>query len=136
MQKVFVDTNIIVYAWETDALEKHHIANNLLKTELSDADKYISAQVLNELYAVLSKHRVPHQKIAKFIVELQEGMYVSPLTAATVNDSLLLKEKYRYSWWDSLILASALESGCVTVYSEDMQDGQLIENQLTIKNPF
>lgn len=49
---------------------------------------------------------------------------------------LALKKRYGYSYWDSLILASALESECSVVYSEDMQDGQSIEQTLTIKNPF
>jgi predicted nucleic acid-binding protein len=49
---------------------------------------------------------------------------------------LLLKEKYHYSWWDSLVLASALENGCQIVYSEDMQHEQVIEDSLKIINPF
>jgi predicted nucleic acid-binding protein len=49
---------------------------------------------------------------------------------------LSLKTRYQYSYWDSLILASALESRCQIVYSEDMQDGQQIEHTLTIQNPF
>jgi len=49
---------------------------------------------------------------------------------------LLIKEKYHYSWWDSLILTSALENNCKIVYSEDMQHGQIIENTLKIVNPF
>jgi predicted nucleic acid-binding protein len=44
--------------------------------------------------------------------------------------------KYQFSYWDSLILAAALESGCIWLYSEDLQDGQQIENTLTIRNPF
>ncbi|GHV80465.1 hypothetical protein AGMMS49944_22560 [Spirochaetia bacterium] len=92
--------------------------------------------MLNEVYSILSKHKVAHNLISKYIFELQGILQVSSITTATINDSLLLKEKYHYSWWDSLILASALENDCVTVYSEDMQDGQFIEDRLTIKNPF
>jgi predicted nucleic acid-binding protein len=84
----------------------------------------------------LAKHKVPHDEIAKFIFELQHDVHVSIITTAKINASLNLKKKYGYSWWDSLILASSLESKCETIYSEDMQDGQLIENTLRINNPF
>jgi predicted nucleic acid-binding protein len=136
MNKVFIDSNITVYAFEQDDRKKHDIANALVKNEHGDNDIHISTQVLNEVYSALSKHKVSHKEIAKYILELQEIFPVMAITTAIINDSLHLKEKYRYSWWDSLILASALESGCGTVYSEDMQDGQLIEDRLAIKNPF
>jgi predicted nucleic acid-binding protein len=71
-----------------------------------------------------------------FLYEIIDSANVVSLSLPTIESCLRLKEKYCYSWWDSLILASALESDCVTVYSEDMQDGQLIEDRLTIKNPF
>jgi len=54
----------------------------------------------------------------------------------TVKRAFYIKEKYLYSWWDSLILASALENNCEMVYSEDMQHNQIIENTLKIVNPF
>jgi predicted nucleic acid-binding protein len=47
-----------------------------------------------------------------------------------------IRDKYDFSYWDSLIVASALERGCETLYSEDMQHNQVIENKLTIKNPL
>jgi predicted nucleic acid-binding protein len=50
--------------------------------------------------------------------------------------SFYIKEKYSYSWWDSLVLASALENSCKIIYTEDMQNGQIIENTLKIVNPF
>ncbi|GHT48095.1 twitching motility protein PilT [Spirochaetia bacterium] len=136
MKKVFIDTNIIVYARENDDLTKNKIANNLFKNELANKSIFISVQVLNELYSSLTKHKVPHDEIAKLISDLQYDVQVSPITTSLVNDALVLKKKYKYSWWDSLILASSLENECSTVYSEDMQDGQLIENTLTIRNPF
>jgi predicted nucleic acid-binding protein len=70
------------------------------------------------------------------LYEIIDSANAVSLSLLTIESCLLLKEKYRYSWWDSLILASALESECALVYSEDMQDGQLIEDRLTIKNPF
>jgi predicted nucleic acid-binding protein len=63
-------------------------------------------------------------------------MNIQPICFDTVKKCLSLKKKYFYSYWDSLILASSLESGCTVVYSEDMQHGQVIEQTLTIMNPF
>jgi predicted nucleic acid-binding protein len=63
-------------------------------------------------------------------------VYVTPIGLTDIEHALALKEKYGYSWWDSLLLASSLEEECEILYSEDMQDGQLIEGVLTIRNPF
>jgi predicted nucleic acid-binding protein len=136
VQKVFVDTNIFVYAHTDDDTTKHDKANKLLGETLAGKEVTISTQVLNEFYSGMMKHHRTHDEIKGFLYEIIESANVAGLSLLTIESSLLLKEKYRYSWWDSLILASALENDCVTVYSEDMQDGQLIENRLTIKNPF
>jgi len=65
-----------------------------------------------------------------------ETCSVSELSLKTVFSAWKLREKYKYSYWDSLILASALESSCSIIYSEDMQHGQVIEDNLKIINPF
>ncbi|SDN51183.1 PIN domain-containing protein [Desulfonauticus submarinus] len=61
---------------------------------------------------------------------------VVPLTLDIVRKSWEIKEKYKFSYWDSLIVASALENNCSILYTEDMQDGQIIEKKLEIVNPF
>jgi predicted nucleic acid-binding protein len=61
---------------------------------------------------------------------------VRDLTLLTITNCMSLKTRYSYSWWDSLILSSALESSCTIVYSEDMQHGQVIENSLKIISPL
>jgi predicted nucleic acid-binding protein len=68
--------------------------------------------------------------------EIAAQVEVSPLTLRTVEHSLRIKDKYHYSWWDSLILASALENFCSVLYSEDLQHGQVVEKSLKIVNPF
>jgi predicted nucleic acid-binding protein len=59
-----------------------------------------------------------------------------PLTAGLVNDSIRIFKQYQFSYWDSLILAAALEAGCSILYSEDLQDGQIIDDRLTVINPI
>jgi predicted nucleic acid-binding protein len=133
---VFVDTNIFVYAYEASEPQKNLIAQSLLKDCAADKTVKISAQVLNEFYVTMERLDFSHQQIAQIITEIVDACSVSALSLATVERCLLLKEKYSYSWWDSMILAAALENNCTTVYSEDMQGGQVIEESLVIKNPF
>ncbi|GHU83742.1 twitching motility protein PilT [Spirochaetia bacterium] len=123
---VFIDTNIFVYARTEDDAFKHGKAKQLLGVTLEGKEVTISTQVLSEFYSGMTKHHRPHGEIRAFLYEIIDSANVVTLSLPTIESCLLLKEKYHYSWWDSLILASALESNCVTVYSEDMQDGQLL----------
>jgi predicted nucleic acid-binding protein len=59
-----------------------------------------------------------------------------PITLDTHQEALAIAEKYRYKVYDALIVASALEARCTILYSEDMQDGQVFDRRLTIRNPF
>ena len=91
---------------------------------------------MSEVYSALTKNGIEHEAISKYLFELEENMNVCSIAPETVRKCLFLKKKYLYSYWDSLILASSLESGCVIVYSEDMQHGQWTEGSLQIRNPF
>jgi predicted nucleic acid-binding protein len=136
--RVFIDTNILVYAYNSDNPAKRKQARDLLRNKLVDKELVVSVQVLNEYYASLSKkkYHISHKKIVNFISDITRYSTVCSLQIKTVESALYLKEKYKYSWWDSLILASSLEAECETLYSEDMQDGQIIEKTLVIRNPF
>jgi predicted nucleic acid-binding protein len=133
---IFVDTNIFIYAYSDDDLLKHKVAKNLLQNDLSKNTVIVSVQILNEFYSVMSKSKLSHQEITHFIREIAKQTYVKSISMETVELCLEIKRKYRYSWWDSLVLASALEADCNILYSEDMQHGQTIENTLKIVNPF
>jgi predicted nucleic acid-binding protein len=133
--RIFIDTNILVYAFLENDIEKHKQTTNLL-TELIGKEVFISIQVMSEVYSALSKNGVAHEKIEKYLFELEEDMNVQPLDFYSVKRCLTLKKKYNYSYWDSLILASSIEADCEILYSEDMQNGQLIDNKLRILNPF
>jgi predicted nucleic acid-binding protein len=133
--KVFIDTNILIYSF-LDNDEKRHEAAVQLLSSLLEKEVFISTQVMSEVYSALSKNRIQHEVIAKFLSELEENMNIASVNLGTVKKCLFLKKKYSYSYWDSLILASALEHGCAVVCSEDMQHGQEIEQSLVIMNPF
>jgi predicted nucleic acid-binding protein len=136
--RVFIDTNILVYAYNSDNPAKRKQARKLLRDDLANKELIISVQVLNEYYASLSKEKyhISHKKIVRFILDITKYSTVYALQIKTVESALYLKERYKYSWWDSLILASSLEAECEILYSEDMQNGQVIEETLVIQNPF
>lgn len=82
------------------------------------------------------KFSLSYSQIRDAVQEVSKGFPIILVSVNTIEMALNLAERYQYSYFDSLILASALEAGCQILYSEDLQDGQRIENQLTIVNPF
>jgi len=134
--KIFVDTNVFVYAYSDDNILKHKTAKNLLQKDLAEDFIIVSTQILNEFYSVMSKSKSSHQEIANYVREIAKQTYVKLVTIESIELCLKIREKYHFSWWDSLVLVSALENGCRIIYSEDMQHKQVIENTLEIVNPF
>ena len=131
--KIFLDTNILVYLYSGDEPEKQAAA---LKLTVQN-NPVISTQVLSELANTLSrKFALPFDVVAQAVAEVQEACTVLPVMPETISQALTLAKKYQYSYYDSLILASALSAGCNTLFTEDMQHGQVIEDSLTIKNPL
>jgi predicted nucleic acid-binding protein len=133
---VFIDTNILVYAYLDNEKEKHNSALFLLTHQLLGKYVFISIQVINEFYITMEKYKIPHTEIVAKLTDIAKSMNVITLNFAIVERCFKIKEKYAYAWWDSLILASALENNCGLVYSEDMQHTQVIEKTLTLVNPF
>ena len=129
--KIFVDSNVILYLF-TDAEDKKYKAYDVLVNSPT-----ISIQVLNELSNILfKKYGLTGKEIKEHIDFLLDFVNVSLITISTINLALDLKDKYKYSYYDSLIIATAIENNCSVLYTEDMQDGQVIEGKLKIVNPF
>lgn len=138
--KVFIDTNILVYAFlDADNPEshlKHTKAVELLQALTRTCQITLSTQVLSEYYSALLKHKITDNDIQGGIHALIRAVAVSTISEDTVLASFQIKNRYKFSYWDSLIISSALENNCTLLYSEDLQNSQIIENTLTIKNPF
>jgi len=133
--KVFLDTNIVIYSYSEDEVEKFEIVNRLL--EEYENQIIISTQVINELSNTLfRKFRLNADEVEAVVLELNSNFPIVNFTLQTQLKAIEIKERYQLQFYDSLILATALENGCNIVYSEDMQNGQVIDNQLTIVNPF
>ena len=131
--KNFLDTNIVVYLYSGDEPEKQATALQLIEQN----DPIISTQVLSELANTLSrKFALPFDVVAQAVEEVQEACAVLPVMPETISQALALAKKYQYSYYDSLILASALSADCSTLFTEDMHHGQVVANLLTINNPF
>ncbi len=131
--KVFLDTNILIYCYSSSDAVKQSKAQNIA----NQANAFVSTQVLKEFTNVLyKKFKLNWQAISEALDELEKNFNVHTNTPISIKKACQIADRYSFSFYDSLIIAAALEADCVTLYSEDMQDGQLIENKLTIKNPL
>jgi len=131
--KAFLDTNIVVYLYSGDEPEKKAAALALIEQN----NPVISTQVLSELANTLSrKFALPYDVVAQAVAAVCDACTVIPVMPDTIAQALALAQKYRYSYYDSLILAAALSAGCEMLATEDMQHGQVIEDVLTIHSPF
>jgi len=132
--KVFLDTNIVIYLYSKDEPEKKKTCEEIIK---NISDVYISTQVLNEFSNTMKrKFSLSYDEIADTVLELSSNFIVSKVSVSTVLSALRLAGTLKYSYFDSLILASALECGCDILYSEDLQHGQIINETLKIVNPL
>lgn len=130
----FVDTNIWVYALTTADLPRQKKAEILLR---SLQEPRINGQVLRELGRVLlQKHGIDETSFRRAVAAIDAGCQLVPDSASMIFRASQLRESQAFSYWDSLIVAAALEAGCDTLYSEDMQHGQVIDGRLTLVNPF
>lgn len=129
--RIFVDTNVLLYLLSNDSIKKE-ISKKLLKS------KYIiSTQVLNEFSSVcIKKFKLSIIETRKILQKIIEEMQVCYISEHTILNALEIKEKYNFQFYDSLIISTALENNCNLIYSEDMQDKQIVNNKLKIINPF
>jgi predicted nucleic acid-binding protein len=135
--KVFLDTNVLIYAFDISAGGKHHVANELLRELWESGLGVISTQVLQEFFVnVTQKIREPLDTgsakeiisdLLKWDVVLNDG--------ETILNAIEILKQHRYSFWDAMIIESAIRGRCETLLSEDLFDGQTIDG-VRIKNPF
>jgi len=130
---VFIDTNLWIYLYSN--MEKGNKIKELIDERYGNI--IISTQILSEFFCTLTRKGFKSKKEAReIIIELSENFRVVPIKQNTVISAIDLHLIYGYSYWDSLVVASALENGCKTLFSEDLQSGQLIENKLKVTNPL
>jgi len=135
--KIFLDTNVIVYAHDRSSGKKHTVAREIMEYLWEKRKGVISVQVMQEFYVcVTTKILKPlllknARKILEYLLKWDVIINDEYITIKAID----LQEKYRFSFWDSLIVQSAIQSQAYTLFSEDLSDGQVIEN-MKIVNPF
>lgn len=132
---ILLDTNIWVYLLGQSSLKKSAKAQKLVNDNFELI--IISTQILGELYNVLTKKKLkPKDEAKQIILEMVKNFTIVEIDALKVLAALEINLNYGYTYWDSLVIATALQHDCDSLYSEDMQDNQLIEQKTRIINPF
>ncbi len=135
--KCFIDTNILVYARDSTEPEKQPEAKQWLTYLWANESGRISAQVMNEYYVIVTQKLKPGLSKEQARADLRALAVWQPLEISTtlIESSWDIQDQYGYSWWDTLVISSALFLDCNYLLSEDMQHEQKISN-LMIINPF
>ena len=132
--KPFFDSNVLIYSYSDLFPDKQDKARQLIN---SYNDAFISTQVLNEFVSAFNKKlKADWPDIINSLDEITDNFTIFTNTPDTVKEACKIAQKYRFSFYDSLIIAAALETGCNILYSEDMHHDQVIEKRLKIINPF
>ena len=134
--KVFFDTNILVYSADVSDARKQKIATALIKSAIDSGNGVISTQCLQEFFNVAQKKLNISKEAAKELVEyFANNLPVVEISVPLILSAVDISIKSQFSFWDSLILSAASDTGCATVYSEDLSDQQIIAGA-KIQNPF
>lgn len=130
--KITLDSNILIYAFaQNDDFRKNIAKDIIAKCNI------ISIQAINETsYVLLKKYNFPKEQLEQVILFLKEQFVISSLTTNTLDQTIVLCKKYNFSFWDSMMIAAALDNHCSVIYTEDLNHDQLIEKRLRIVNPF
>ena len=134
MNKIFLDTNVLLYLYATDEFEKTNKVKELLQQH---QNIFISTQVLFEFSNVMyKKYKIDCNEIKRILTEFRMAFDVVIITYDALYNALSIQSKYKYSFPDSLIISTALEYGCDILFSEDMHNNHTVETNLKVINPF
>ena len=131
----FVDTNIVVYAHDSDEFQKHNTSVELLSRLAVDGSGAVSIQVLMEFYnTALRKLGIKSETAEAILDDFSEWRLHCP-DHASIMGAVRLQRRYQLAWYDAMILNSAIESGCSVLWTEDFHDGQRF-GDLVVRNPY
>ena len=134
--RTFVDTNVLVCAYDGSAQQKQRIAKSLLAELWRERAGVLSVQVLQEFYVTVTKKiSRPLTKRAAREVAITYAEWCVETSASLVPAASQMEEDFQITFWDGLIVASAAKAGADRIVSEDMNDGQVISG-VRIENPF
>ncbi len=135
--KMFVDTNNLVYAHDLDAGDKHEIAIGVVSDLWESGNGVISTQVLQELYVTLTQKVPSHPKKSQVrrILKNYLAWDLAVNNGQTILQASEIEENYNISFWDAMIVSAAYSKNAAILLTEDLNEGQLIEG-IKIVNPF
>lgn len=136
-EPTFVDTNVLVCAYDADAGAKHESARTQLRTLWDDGSGVLSTQVLQEFYVTVTRKlsKPLSRRTAREVIGTYRAWPVHPPDVDDIVDASELEERQQLSFWDALIIVSARRSGARSLLTEDLQDGQRFY-ELEVVSPF
>ena len=133
--RIFIDSNILIYTIDDAELQKQTTANSIVEN-LAEKGGVISTQVLQEFYNVaVKKLKLPKEYVKELIEPLADCFTVHKNSVADILRAIDISIKTKFSFWDSLIISAAISENCNRLYSEDLNHGQIVDNIL-ILNPL
>ena len=135
--KIFVDTNVLVYAHDVDAGQKHQIAQGLLIELWNNRTGVLSVQVFQEFYVTVTRKLIHplSAKEARNIIQNYLNWHIEISDSLSVLNASRIEQNYKISFWDALIVAAASKAKVSKILTEDLKSGQVMEGIL-IENPF
>lgn len=134
--KVFFDSNILIYFVDERDERKQSIAKEIIADAVQNQNGMISTQSLQEFYNVVTKKmNCPKEKAKELVIMFSELFPVMQITIPLILGAIDISIKNEFSFWDSLILSTANDTGCILLYSEDLNSGQIISGTKVL-NPF
>jgi predicted nucleic acid-binding protein len=134
-ERVFIDTNVIVYADDLDAGAKRERAQEILHRVFIDGNGVVSTQVLQEFFVAATRKLGVAPEVARRKVELLARLDVVTIEPSFIVEAIDLHRLHSLSFWDALIVQAAAASGCRRLLTEDLQSGRTIAG-VRIENPF
>ncbi len=134
-ERVFIDTNVIVYADDLDAGVKRERAQEILHQVFIDGNGVVSTQVLQEFFVAATRKLGVAPEVARRKVELLARLDVVTIEPSFIVEAIDLHRLHSLSFWDALIVQAAAASGCRRLLTEDLQSGRSIAG-VRIENPF
>jgi predicted nucleic acid-binding protein len=135
--RAFLDTNILVYAFDQHEPHKQRKAQELITDGIEKENLLLSVQVLCEFFNVVTRNipqpMTPNE--AQEIIGTISILPVQEIDLTMVNRAIDTHKRYQISYWDALIVSAAERAGCTLILSEDLSDGQTYHN-IVVRNPF
>jgi len=131
--KFFLDTNILISLYSTEEKKQKRV----LELLQNDDTSVISTQVLSEFCNILKKKFNFNTKQLNILLQdFEKNFLMHPTDIEQIKTALTISDRYKYSFYNALVIAGAIHSGCTLLFSEDLQHGQTILNKVKITNPF